>query len=60
MTNKQILTNLRKLGVTQKSLSVKFKCRPQQISSAIHTIEQPTLRKKITDFIDFYNNEELK
>ena len=54
-----IVLALHGLGITQKELSIKFKCRPQQISSAIHTVEQPTLRNKIVDFIDFYNNKKL-
>ena len=55
MTNKQILSNLKKLKVTQKTLSIKFGCRPQQINSAIHTVEQPTLRNKIINFIEAHN-----
>ena len=42
-----IIQQLQVLNLTQKYLANKFNCRPQQIYSAIHNNDQPTLKKKI-------------
>ncbi len=47
MRKKEILIKIKELGLTQVYLSKVLKCRPQQIFSAIHNNDQPTLRRKI-------------
>jgi hypothetical protein len=47
MENKEILNKIQELGLTQVRLAKTFRCRPQQVFSAIHNGDQVTLRKKI-------------
>ena len=51
MENKEILSKLQELGLTQKYLSKIFRRRPQQVFSAIYNGDQPTLRNKIIKHI---------
>jgi len=60
MNNKEIIHDLQALNITQVSLSKKFQCRPQQINSAIHNGDQPTLRKKIIQVINDAKSNENK
>jgi len=52
MNDKELYRYLQAKNITQKSLAKKFKCRPQQIYSAIHNGDQPTLRKKIINYLE--------
>jgi len=57
MTPKQIVKQIKKLGLTQKDIGKILKRRPQQISAAIHNGDQPTLLGKILRIIEDKENE---
>jgi len=42
-----IKDKLQELNLTQRYLAKTLNCRPQQVSSAIHNGDQPTLKTKI-------------
>jgi hypothetical protein len=52
-----IISKLQELSLTQKYLAKIFNCRPQQIFSAIHNNDQPTLKMKIIKHLSKIENK---
>ncbi len=46
-----IKDKLQELNLTQRDLAKKFSCKYQQIYSAIHDNDQPTLKAKIEKYL---------
>ncbi len=51
LTNEQLKELLKETETRQKALAGIFRRKPQQIYAAIHTDQQPTLRKKISAYL---------
>ena len=50
-TKEQIQKRLKKLGLSQRKLSIKFRRSDSQITQAMHG-SQPGLKKKILNYLD--------